>query len=517
MAFLITGLTDLDNMHAKTHAASCPRSLARFDLAVDARRSLQEKLDASITAMNKPVDIYSAILRSVQSHILPLNLPETLLYDGPQPAVLFTDSTGIVRIHKGDLVRHSFLTMVSEHIKQLRNFNPLGVHFPKFLSFQQGKAQFTIHHKADFSLYYPTMSPSNRVQRFIWPKDFTVQKYIIVWKRTKKSKIYSLTLRGNSRPGGKKPSRITNIEELSLDSGYVACTHFLKNYDVSKEKVTEEMESHLETLRKIVNGYCMQPEERPEELLVYMCKSQDGKLYFLDLPLAKVSIHANSPAVRRRSFSSNRIPQLMQQLSNSERVNSKFLPYLSLADMSEQSEQLYQMHLHMSMQRGDLQGHVKTGAEEQASRCLDSITSHYDSLLIESRELKKEFGIAMKVQLRNYPPNLLDNVISQVYECIIRDPRLSKYYLDKTRIYSKLVHAVKAVFLCGLSRNIKAKMRVTHMGMGITDQDFDQYIKYFLGAMEALEVREEDVEQTKVFLESFRGDVVQRLLELPQS
>ena len=53
------------------------------------------------------------------------------------------------------------------------------------------------------------------------------------------------------------------------------------------------------------------------------------------------------------------------------------------------------------------------------------------------------------------------------------------------------------------------------MGMGISDFDFDLYLKYFAEAMRQMDVDEDDVEQTRDFLNSFRPDVVQHLLDQP--
>jgi truncated hemoglobin YjbI len=313
--------------------------------------------------------------------------------------------------------------------------------------------------------------------------------------------------------------KLESASGFTLESSYIVSSHFIRSNDVTKERVTEEVEHFLETMREVLCAHALAPEERLEELIVFLCKSLDGKMYFLDLPLAKVSIHKNSPSMQRRCLTPARVSALMHELEASARLKSKFLPSLNLSDMSEQSHRLYELHLHSASLEPDHvdTSRVKTFSEELASQRLTEVSCQFDSLVRESQELKKEFGIVMKVQLTKYPKDLLDHVIRHVYENILKDPRLSKYYLDKSRIYQKLVFAVKAVFMCGLSRNIRARMRTVHMGMGITDYDFDLYLKYFAEAMRQMNVEEEDVEHTADFLNSFRPDVVQRLLNEPST
>ena len=103
-------------------------------------------------------------------------------------------------------------------------------------------------------------------------------------------------------------------------------------------------------------------------------------------------------------------------------------------------------------------------------------------------------------------------MIARVYECILKDACLGKYFPDKERAQPKLLFTVKSVFLNGLSRNLRTRMQQVHTGMGITDSEFDLYLRYFTEAMSSQGVRAEHVAQSREFLESFRADVVQRLL-----
>jgi len=476
--------------------------------ALDPPLSHQDKLLLSISSMNKSLLIYPHLLQYAQTALLHLHLPETLLLDQSPPVLLFSDSSGIVRVSRGDLAKHSFITITREKIKQLRNVNPQGVHFPQFIAFRGGKALFTIHRKADLAGCLETGEPATAVQRFIWPENFRVKKLVVVWKRTKRTKLYSISPRNGSKPPpSKRPQQ--SASELTLDSSYMASTHSISDSSVTREKMPAEVEGLLETLRTVLSRQALRPEERLEELLVSLCKSHDGKMYFLNAPQAKVSVQQSPSLAFRHSFTASQFSTILQEMDASERLKSKFLPYLNLTEVTEQSERLYPLHLPSHTRQ---LSHVQSLSEQLAAKRLGEVAAQFDSLQQEAQELKREFGIVMKVQLTNYPQDTLDRVIHQVYEFVQKDSRLNKYYSDRSRIFQKLMHAVKSVFLCGLSRNIRNRMHRAHMGLGITHADFDLYLKYFLDAMRLLEIKDAEVQQTQQFLESFRADVVQRLL-----
>lgn len=481
---------------------------------LDPALSLEDKLSLLLSSMNKAIGAYPCLLQAAQTSLLPLHLPETLFLQENEPVLLFSDSSGTVRINRGELAKRSFVTITGEKIKQMRNFNPMGVHFPKFITFREGKALFTIHRKADLVAFLDTLEAGTTVQRFIWPQHFQVKKSVVVWKRTKRTKLYTITPKNGSKPPSKRPLRSESASKLALDRSYMVSLHCLRDCYVTKEKVTEEVEALLETLREVLSRLALRPEEKLEELLVLLCKSQDGKLYFLNSPQAKVSTQASPRLVLRQSLTPTQFSTILQEMETFDRTKQMFLPYLNLSDVTQESERLYSLHLPTSPA---CLSHVQSWSEQLAAKRIGEVAAQFDSLQQEARELKREFGIVMKVQLSHYPKDILDRLIRQVYEVILKDCRLTKYYPDKSRIYQKLLHAVKSVFLCGLSRNIRTRMHRAHMGLGITHADFDLYVKCFLDAMRLLEMRDAEVAEIQQFLESFRADVVQRLLNQTSS
>jgi truncated hemoglobin YjbI len=117
--------------------------------------------------------------------------------------------------------------------------------------------------------------------------------------------------------------------------------------------------------------------------------------------------------------------------------------------------------------------------------------------------------VLRKVRFERYPRELLPRLIHHVYTHILQDSRLSRYYLDKSRVLPKLESSIRQVFLHGCSRFIKAKVLGTHAHMGISNRDFDLYIGYFGEAMRREGVSVEDQETIKEFLQGFRQYVVQ--------
>lgn len=376
--------------------------------------------------------------------------------------------------------------------------------------------QYLLHHKRDLQCYMQSLLPEKtyRIQRFICPSGLAFSQTLLRWRRTKESKCYTITTRSSGKPAPKKPPVVTDPSQFSLDPWYLASSVYSPNCDVTKERFSEEMETLVEALRDVIGRFVLSPEERLEELVVFTVRGIDGKLYFLDCPKARTSVvEAESVGGQQRCLL---LATLLKGGDVGEGLKQKLLPYICLKDMCDDSRKLYEMQLSHGVEGLSESPRVRSDSEELVSKHLSAVSAQFDSLVHESQQLKKEFGIVMKVQLNRYPKSTLESIIFRVYEKILRDPRLAKYYSDRASIRERLTAAVKSVFMNGLSRNIKARMRTVHAGMGITDADFDLYVMYFVQAMRDMEVDEDDIEQTKEFLNEFRGDVVQRLLDSSQ-
>ena len=291
-------------------------------------------------------------------------------------------------------------------------------------------------------------------------------KVLVRWRRTKPNKAYIL--------GSEDASRLD-----------------FENWEVARDKGVCAEEC-IETVMKVVERE-VAAEERLEEAAIVVCKEVDGKRYVVDVLGIRVS--------RKHGIPTSGYPASV---------------LLTALQTYELPPQLKPPHIHPNPKqcphKPKSPDHRPPSAQ-LISQCLTRVSAHFDEVLTESRELRKEFGIVMKVQLANYPKDVLDHVIRKVYERILADPRLSRFYPNKARIQEKLESSVKSVFQNGLSRNMKARMREVHMGMGISEVDFSLYVRYFAESLREMDVTEVDVAHIVEFLDEFRDEVVQARLD----
>ena len=480
---------------------------------------LQDKLTALSSSMTRPIDAFSLFARLAPRCSLPIRIPETLLVTAAGDKSLFlTDLEGCVHVLHGDTAQQDFLSTSSLKNKSLRYMNPLGVRYPKFITFREGQPEFTLLRMADIRRYINEAKGPYRIQRYIVPEAYAVRKTIVHWRRIKRAHEYTLSSRIALKGLGSKTNRCpfspeANLKDpahppgFTLDMSFIASSRNMKSCDVTKELRVAEAHSELLTTLKtaVLPDVIDRDREKLEEFLFHIMKSQDGDWYFLDLKGAKVSVEEGSDSPKLRVFERKAGEEVVENRI-SERLRHKPVPYLNSSDLLANRIHVYNPDpLSVTIPPPS----KKDVSSEYISTRIAEVSSRFDVLRIESQELKKEFGVLMKVQFANYPKTLLGNVIHRVYEMILRDSRLSRYYLDKSRVYTKVESAVKQIFQCGSSRYIKSKMRAVHAHMGITNFDFDLYVRYFGDAMKAEHVSAEEVDMTKAFLSDFREYVVQ--------
>lgn len=108
-----------------------------------------------------------------------------------------------------------------------------------------------------------------------------------------------------------------------------------------------------------------------------------------------------------------------------------------------------------------------------------------------------------------YPHDFLGLVINRLYTNVIKDPRLSKFYpIDRGLARTKLESSVRIAVERGTSRYLRLRMHRIHEDMGVTDRDFEQYLRYFADAMVAEGAVASDVSETLSVLNDFKSDVV---------
>ena len=456
---------------------------------------LQDKLGALAAGMNREVDFYALLEAVVCKTPLSLQIPETLLLLSDSDSVFFlTERDGYVRVTRGHATVSDFLTTCSVKNKAMRDLNPLGVKYPKFVTFRDGKLEFTLRKVEEVRRYIRDTDKPARIQRYVVPCDYTVAKTLLHWRRVKTARAYCLQSRDSltsTTPRTTAPKRKTDQIHLELtpnfqlDTSYLASTHNIQFCSIVKCPRLTDHQSELITLfRRVLKEEVVQVGEELEEFLVHMMQSRDSKWYVLDLPCAVVSGREEDRVLplHLRSFS------LELSTDTSEASKAPTLP---------SSPHPHSARTSKSQFSNSLSTHVAEMSEL------------IDELRTKGRLLKEESSVLKKIKLERYSKELLARVIHNVYLQILRDSRLSRYYLDKTRVHSKVESSIRQVFFHGCSRFMKARVLATHANMGISSPDFDLYIHYFGEALRAQGVGTEDMEAALEFLKGFKPYVVQ--------
>jgi hypothetical protein len=467
--------------------------------------------------MNRGVQFFAVLEEAVRRGPVGLQIPETLLRTSEGEFVfLLTEADGFVRVIRSDTVISDFLTTCSIKNCAMRNRNPQGVKYPKFVTFRQGILEFTLRRVAEAKRYIREGDGAVRIQRYVMPYEYSVSKTLIHWRRVKHARAYCLSSRHTissqrrqnttfsletdhfspylpQNEGNSSEFSHTSAQNLTLDLSFLASTHNIRSCAISKStKLTDMQCSLISLLRGELEAWVLQPCEQLEEFLFHVMQSQDGLWYVLDLPCARVSMQEspNPQSLHLRSFS--------LELSTDYSDASKGQNPASKGQNSASEVNCSPPKRHNT----DISDHYMAKHIAEMSELIDELRT-------ESRMLKEGSGVLRKVRFERYPRELLPRLIHHVYTHILQDSRLSRYYLDKSRVLPKLESSIRQVFLHGCSRFIKAKVLGTHAHMGISNRDFDLYIGYFGEAMRREGVSVEDQETIKEFLQGFRQYVVQ--------
>ena len=442
------------------------------------------QLQAEVTALGgdqaQRVDWLPLVARYLSHRSLATCIPDSLVV-GPDSSkqAYVTREDGVV-LYTEETAEVDFLSAASVKNKQLRNLNPMGIRYPKFLSFRDGTLEFTFMRKKAVKEYIRRTRSAYTLQRYIVPENYTIRKHIIHWRRTKPANVYAVSSRlplQSPQPG------------LSTEYAFVVSTHCLEQFDVAKEGLREELVCLLDTVKVVLEQTLR---ATLEEFAFEALKSQDKKWYIVDVCWFKGLI---SPLPQETPSNEDISEALLQ------RISRKPVPLLGHEEQIAASIGCYD-HSRLCMAKPiSLPAPALAVAENLAQ-----ISSKLDHIRSESTQLKQEASLIMKL---NISKDALTRVIHRVYESIMRDSRLSRYYMDKSRVYSKLEGAVRQVFHCGASRPLKARMKTIHCHLGITEQDFDLYLRYFAEAMTAEALSPASIDLTLRFLSEFKDLIVQ--------
>jgi len=384
---------------------------------------------------------------------------------------------------------------------QVKNKNPQGLSFPKYLNRREGQLEALFKNKtaAEKIQQRPVF-----LQRYIVPHNYQPHALLVYWRRIKRTRVFTITSRNTFRTRRESADLLTPREASA--SPFVISWTNLTNTSVSKEVgLTDELGEMVEVVRSHVLKPVLKPAEIVDEMLFAVMKGIDGKLYATGLLRALVT--ENDPStdlvLEVRPASSVSLADIIKDERSLERLNCRSLPFISFKDMQYDNQQIYLSHFQTPHQP-----YERTFARSKAAG-LDEVAEKLDILKRQSSHLKQEFGVVRKLDYSEYPRDFLGNVINRLYFSVIRDPRLSKFYsLDRVEAQTKLESSVRQAVERGTSRYLKMRMHKIHQHMGITDRDFDQYLRFFTDAMREEGATDEDLSETISVLGDFRSDVV---------
>lgn len=384
---------------------------------------------------------------------------------------------------------------------QAKNKNPQGLAFPKYLSRKGGQVEVLFKNKtaAEVIQHYPVF-----LQRYIVPHNYQPHALLVCWRRVKRTRVFTILSRTTFRTRRESADLLSPCEASAAP--FVISWTNLANTSVSKEVgLTDELREMVEVVRTYVVKPVLKSTEVLDEMLFAVMKGIDEKLYASGLLRALVTeIDPSSDQILEvRPTSSVSLADIMKDERCLERLNCRSLPFISLKDMQFDNQQIYLSHFQPTrLPREGTFNHSKAAG-------LDEVAEKLDILKRQSSHLKLEFGVVRKVDYSEYPRDFLGNVINRLYHSVIRDVRLCKYYsLDRAEAQTKLESSVRQVVERGTSRYLKMRMYKIHQNMGITDRDFDQYLRYFTDAMREEGAADEDLSETMSVLSDFRSDVV---------
>lgn len=392
--------------------------------------------------------------------------------------------------------------------RQIRNSNPLGIKFPKFLSFRNNVVETVFKHKA--GVKEKLQRPPMLVQRYIVPDNFQAQVKVVHWRRTKKTKVYTVMSRQalKSRKDPTEPHTANSTNHDFSASAFTVSLHSLWTAAVLKDQgLSDELAEILDILRTTVLRPTLAPGEVMDEVVISLMRGLDRRMYVLPLLRAKVSVTEaveDSPAAARKGTKSLSLADVLADESVLDRLNCRPMPFLSMSDLRSASHQIYMRHAPLVIPRSITPPHHEDDGG------LDSVAKKLDKLKKDGRKLKGEFGVVRKVDLSGYPHAFLGNVINRLLFSVTRDQRLVKFFsLDRDLAQARLDSAVRQTVDRGTSRYLRLRIQKIHQPMGITDRDFELFLRYFTDAMRGEDAADHDISEMASFLNEFRSDVVQ--------
>lgn len=408
----------------------------------------------------------------------------------------------------------------------MKNRNPQGFRFPKYLAFTQENLSFTLMKTVDVT--EAIAEGADRLQRYITPDRFDAWKKVVWWRRRKVTKSYTATsrlpLKVKKVVDTLTPFVHTKLTEnaiftskteekhngLMRDPCFVVSLETPRNCDVKKNRrIEEEIADIRSSVKTVVEQFALNLGERLEEFLFTLLRGVDGNWYFLNCHRCKTEeidaiITGKSTTRLRPSHLS--LEELTERIHNQRKVTE--LPVLKLPEINVHVPVTKELLIEGKIAKSlpTTSQHVRYFSQDRVVGHVDAVATRMDHLRSQSQLLKQTFQASKTSKLASFSSPQLTHIIHSLYDSILQDSSLSKYFQNPDRVRTQVSAAVKQVLIQGSSHAI---IRKTHQHLGITDSDFDLYVGHFMQALEREGVRkDEEVTLTKATLETFRRDVV---------
>lgn len=412
----------------------------------------------SETRFNRPLNWPLLLLSASIKQRLCLSVPHTVIQSAQDSVFLYTDGEGVLRSRSGEKERimREFLESCGANRRKERNLNPSGLRFPKFISRNEGLLIAKKHDLVD-------LEALGVLQRYIIPYNFKPHRRIILWRRVKPTKVYTLILRSD-------PSQNQLISRQDLE----AC-------DVHLEaRISEVEESILQTVKRIVEAD-LGAEERLEELALNTMQDLQGAFYFLSAPRARTTACEKTDMRQLRRGSMPSLAELTTRLQAAEE-----LPVLA-ASLAAPA-----LAVPVSTRRrySEIEQHI------------DLVAAKFDRVTGEAKERRTAFEVYRVLTSANYPPGFFDHSVKAISVAICRNQVLAPFFGGKE---TRVEEIVRKILVLGVDAG---RAQSIHAAMGVRQAEFEVFVGVVEDCLRRQGAQEQDLDKTVAYLRGFEEAVV---------
>lgn len=417
----------------------------------------------SETEHNKSIDWVKLVHTAAVKLIFRLHIPHTLVVtDQEQSVLLFTDSEGVVRCRNEETTRvaREFADCCGIERRKERNLNPSGRKFPRFIWRNEG---LLVDKKRDIR---GNLHPGV-IQRYVIPHGFVPFLRIIKWRRTKPTKVYTVSL----RPDQGDKQLISRLEIEGCDARL-------------EPRMSESEERTMTAVRSLVEREAGDG-ERLEELAVTVMQGLQGDCYFLAVQRVRTSELQPGDVKKTRRSS---LADLSSRIQATDVVSP--LPPLEILPIPHAAPK----DCPVSFQR----------RYSEISDHIDFIATKFDKITEEAKERKAAYEVYKALTGPEYGPGFFDNVVKVISVNICRNPVLAPFFGGNE---SRVEEIVRKILVVGVDPQ---KLQSTHTALGINPSEFRSFVSVFEDSLRRQGVTDLDISRTLLYLNSFQSLLVVR-------